>query len=72
MELIEVRKQLPKSDTYVLAILHGRFVTVSYYFEDSFGSWWSSQWSIYDQKYTHVVTHWMPLKEIQEKIKDLV
>lgn len=50
------------SDEHYLVMLHGKFMTVSYFFVDSFGHWWSSQWDLYDKEYSDgEVTHWARL-----------
>lgn len=54
----------PRSDTKVLVILDGKFITVSYYFEDSLGPWFSDEWHIWNKEYTGRVTHWMPLPKL--------
>lgn len=64
MEWISIKDKLPDSDTYVLILLSVKFATVSYYFEDSFGKWWSDNWDIWNKEYTDDVTHWMPLPEL--------
>jgi hypothetical protein len=47
------------SDTYYLVMLHGFVMTISYFFIDSFGPSWSSQWDIWDKAYSDgEVTHW--------------
>ena len=67
---ISVDYLMPESDRRYLALLDekGRegFITVSFYYEDSFGQWWSDQWNIYDRIYTDSVTHWMELPEPPE------
>lgn len=63
MKWINVKDKLPNSDNYVLICLHGKFLRTSYYFEDSFGKWFSSTDGIWDKYYTDAVTHWMPLPE---------
>jgi len=69
MEWTSVKDRLPEnrppdSDTYVLVCLHGKFLRISYYFEDSFGKWFSSPDEIWDKYYTGAVTHWMPLPSL--------
>ncbi|KKL81110.1 hypothetical protein LCGC14_1998090, partial [marine sediment metagenome] len=56
MEWISIKDKLPDSDTYVLILLSVKFATVSYYFEDSFGKWWSDNWDIWNKEYTDDVT----------------
>jgi hypothetical protein len=55
---IDINKQLPDSDTYVLVCLNNMFIMTSYYFQDSFGKWFSSADEIWDKYYTDDVTHW--------------
>ena len=77
---ISTKIKLPNSDTMVLVLLAGRCIRVSYYFEDSVGSWFSDASDIWDQRYgcspeprkghedyEQYVTHWMPLPEIDLK-----
>ena len=48
-----------RADEYYLIILHGKFITISYFFIDSFGPSWSSQWDIWDQCFNSSrITHW--------------
>jgi len=58
---LEDKGEFPGSDMYVMACLRGQFWTVSYFFEDSFGKHWSSQWDVWDCEYDGVVTHWTEL-----------
>jgi len=46
------------SDEVYLVVLENKWVTMSYFFVDSFGHWWSSQFEPYDKYYTGMVTHW--------------
>ena len=69
MEWIKVEDNLPLSDTYVLICLCGKFQKVSYYFQDSFGTWFSTDYDIWDKIYTDEVTHWMLLPDIPERSK---
>lgn len=61
MKWIDVNEKFPLSDTYILVLLCGKFPKVSYYFQDSFGKWFSTDYDIWDKVYTDEVTHWMPL-----------
>jgi len=63
---VEAGKRLPPSDTFVLVCLNGKLIMTSYYFEDSYGKWFSSADSIWDKYYTEAVTHWMLLPEMPE------
>ena len=63
MEWISVKERLPESDTYILICLCNKFQKVSYYFRDSFGNWFSTDYDIWDKTYTDEATHWMPLPE---------
>lgn len=50
------------SDQHYLVMLHGKFMTISFFFVDSFGHWWSNQWDIWDKQYSDgEVTHWAKL-----------
>ena len=60
----KLKKEYPPSDEYVLICLCGKFLKVSYYFEDSFGKWFSTDYDIWDKAYTNEATHWMPLPKI--------
>jgi len=58
------------SDKLYLVMLHSKFMTISYFFADSLGRWWSTQWDVYDKEYSYgEVTHWaeMPIKPSGEK-----
>jgi hypothetical protein len=58
------KKNHPPSDTKVLVLLNGKHYAVSYYFEDSYGKWFSSDWNIWDKTYTGYVTHWSHLPRL--------
>jgi len=64
MKWVDAQKKEPLSDTHVLVLLHGKFPAVSYFFIDSFGHWYSSEWEIYDKAYDGDVTHWMPIPKL--------
>lgn len=64
MKWMSVKKMMPSSDTYVLVCLSGKFQKISFYFEDSFGKWFSTDHDGWDKKYTGSVTHWMPLPDL--------
>jgi len=64
MKWIDINKQFPESDTYVLICLYNKFIMTSYYFEDSYGKWFSSADEIWDKYYTEAVTYWMPLPSL--------
>ena len=52
------------SDEYYLVMLHGKFMAISYFFVDSFGYWWSSQWDVWDKYYSGgEVTDWAELPD---------
>jgi len=56
------------SDTHYLVVLHNRFIVTSYFFIDSFGTYWSSQWDIWDKYYSDgKVTHWAKLPRLPKK-----
>ena len=65
---ININENHPDSDTYVLVCLNEKFIKTSYYFEDSFGRWFSTDYDIWDKEYTEFVTHWTPLPELPELI----
>ena len=53
------------SDQYYLVVLNNKFVTVSYFFVDSYGSWWSSPGNIFDQCWSEgQITHWAKLPKL--------
>ena len=64
---INVDDKMPESDRRYLVSLRPvgmeGFIAVSFYYEDSFGQWFSDQWNIYDRIYTDDVTHWMEIPE---------
>jgi len=66
MKWISVDEEMPRSDTFVLICLCGKFQKVSYYFMDSFGKWFSTDYDIWDKVYTDEVTHWMPLPKLPQ------
>ncbi len=66
-EWISIDKSMPESDKYVLVVLWGKFIRTSYYFKDSNGYWFSTDYDIWDQQYTDAVTHWMPLPVLPEE-----
>lgn len=71
MKWIKVKKRLPESDTFVLVFLSPGTITLSYYFKDSYGKWFSDQWNVWNKEYTKYVTHWMPLpKKPHERRKN--
>lgn len=55
-----INKNFPKSDCKVFVILNNneKLLEISYFFEDSFGKYFSSNWDVWDKKYTNFVTHW--------------
>lgn len=56
------------SDEHYLVVIHNRFITTSFFFCDSYGHWWSSQWDIYDKEYSNgEVTHWTRLPKLPEQ-----
>ncbi len=58
------------TDEHYLVMLYGKFMTISYFFVDSFGHWWSSQWDIWDKYYSDgEVTHWAKLPSLPKKSK---
>ena len=63
MRWIPIEDAKPKSDTYILVCLCRKFRKVSYYFYDSYGQWFSTDYDIWDKMYTDEVTHWMPLPD---------
>lgn len=67
-EWINVDDKLPETDTYVLVCLHGKFIRVSYFFEDSHGHWFSSADHIWDIRFSEAITHWMPLPALPEQV----
>ena len=59
----------PESDHHYLVVLHNKFITIAFFFVDSFGSWWSSQWDIWDKIYSEgEVTHWAKLPKTPNQI----
>lgn len=53
------------SDRHYMVVLHNKFVTVAFFFRDSFGPWWSDQWDVYDKRYSdNEVTHWAEMPEL--------
>lgn len=63
MKWINLDDQFPQSDTFVLVCLSGKSIRVSYYFQDSYGKWFSSPDDIWDKYFTDFVTHWATLPE---------
>jgi hypothetical protein len=63
---INIKEGFPDSDTYVLICLNQKFIKVAYYFWDSYGEWFSTDYDIWDKVYTDHVTHWMPLPGLPE------
>ncbi len=59
-----IKDSMPISDEYVLVCLWGKFIKTSYFFKDSFGEWFSTDYDIWDQQYTDAVTHWMYLPDL--------
>jgi len=68
---IKVENELPKiGDRWYLIMLWNKWVSIAYYFQDSYGHWWSTQWDIWDKEYSDgEVTHWQELPEKPKKIK---
>ena len=64
MKWINIKNEYPESDTNILVCLSNKAIRVSYYFQDSFGRWFSSADEIWDKYYTDDVTHWMPLPDM--------
>ena len=64
MKWISIEDKFPQSDTFVLVCLHRKFQKVSYYFQDSYGKWFSTDYDIWGQEYTDAVTHWAVLPEL--------
>jgi len=60
------------SDEHYLVVLENKWITVSYFFVDSFGHWWSSQFEPYDKYYNAIasdgketaVTHWAKMPKL--------
>lgn len=53
------------SDQHYLVVLHDRFITISYFFIDSYGHWWSSQWDLWDKWYSDgEVTYWAEMPKL--------
>jgi len=67
MEWKKVDKDLPQSDTFILVMLFEKVIATAYYYEDSFGKWFSPARSIWDRTYTSQVTHWMELPKFKRK-----
>lgn len=62
-----IDKYPDKSDNYYLVVLHGKFVTISYFYRDSIGCWWSSQWEVWDRVYSEgEVTHWAEIPKLPD------
>ena len=63
MDWISIERKFPESDKLYLVMIHHKFISISYYYEDSFGKHWSSEWDVWDHAYDDTITHWMPLPD---------
>lgn len=53
------------SDEHYMVVLHGKFITIAYFFIDGFGHHWSSQWSVWDKAFNDgEVTHWAKMLKL--------
>ncbi len=55
------------SDARYLVMLHNKFMAISFFFIDSYGEWWSSNWDVWDKWYSQgEVTHWAEFPDFPE------
>jgi hypothetical protein len=67
MPWIDAKLKSPRSDTFVSVMLNEKSFALAYYYEDSFGNWYSPASDIWNRQYTGVVTHWMSLPKFKGK-----
>lgn len=64
VQFSEKRGRWAGSDEAYLVVLENKWITTAFFFADSYGHWWSSQFEPYDKYYTGMVTHWAKMPKL--------